>query len=312
MEQTICPKRILVIGSAVADVVIQLPRLPKTGEDVHVRSQRLSMGGCAYNVSDILRRFGVPHLLFAPVGTGPYGDFVRGQLRDRGIPLLIPTPARDNGCCYCFVEPGGERTFLSYHGAEYAFEADWFQTLQPADYSCAYLCGLEIEEPTGGVIVDFVERSPALPIFFAPGPRLAQIDRSRMERLFALHPILHLNEGEALAAAAAFCSETAATWEQALPLLARLTGNTVIVTLGGRGCCCLHDGKVLRAPAVPAAAVDTTGAGDAHAGAVLAALARGASPEAALGAANRVAAAVVGTAGAQLSDAAFQPLMGIL
>jgi len=40
------------------------------------------------------------------------------------------------------VEDGGERTFLSDHGAEYRFRPEWFSLLSGADYSGVYLCGL--------------------------------------------------------------------------------------------------------------------------------------------------------------------------
>lgn len=48
-------KKVLVIGSAVVDVVIHLPHLPEKSEDVHVTSQKMSLGGCAYNASDTIR-----------------------------------------------------------------------------------------------------------------------------------------------------------------------------------------------------------------------------------------------------------------
>ena len=95
-------KQALIIGSTVADVTVRLPHLPVTGEDVIVESQSMSLGGCAYNVSEILRQSGVPYTLFSPVGTGIYGNYVREHLKRKQIPILIPTPAADNGCCYCF------------------------------------------------------------------------------------------------------------------------------------------------------------------------------------------------------------------
>ena len=73
-------KKVLVIGSAVVDVVIHLPHLPEKSEDVHVTSQKMSLGGCAYNASDTIRRFKVPYIPFFPVGTGAYGDFLRNAL----------------------------------------------------------------------------------------------------------------------------------------------------------------------------------------------------------------------------------------
>ena len=73
-------KNVLVIGSTVIDVIIQIDHLPSAQEDVHVQHQHMSLGGCAYNVSDMIRHFGVPYTLFSPVGTGAYGDFVRTQI----------------------------------------------------------------------------------------------------------------------------------------------------------------------------------------------------------------------------------------
>lgn len=82
-------KKILVIGSTVVDVIIELmERLPKTGEDVHVRRQQMSLGGCAFNVSDSIRHFQVPYILFSPVGTGIYGYFVREELKKEAF--LLP------------------------------------------------------------------------------------------------------------------------------------------------------------------------------------------------------------------------------
>ena len=70
-------KNVLVVGSAVVDVIINLDHLPGKEEDVHVLSQQMSLGGCAYNTFEIIRHFDVPCIPFFPVGTGIYGHFVR-------------------------------------------------------------------------------------------------------------------------------------------------------------------------------------------------------------------------------------------
>ena len=131
-------KKALIIGSTVVDVIVNLvDSLPTTGEDVHVRSQHMSLGGCAYNVSDSVRHFQIPYILFSPVGTGVYGYFVREELKKKGISNPIPSPDMDNGCCYCFVEKSGERTFISYHGAEYLFQKDWFNLIDTEEIDSA-------------------------------------------------------------------------------------------------------------------------------------------------------------------------------
>jgi sugar/nucleoside kinase (ribokinase family) len=293
-------KQVLVIGSTVVDVIIQLPHLPTTSEDVHVRTQSMSLGGCAYNTSDMIRHFQVPYTLFSPVGTGTYGHFVREELKKRGIQSPIPTPLQENGCCYCFVEDSGERTFASYHGAEYRFYPEWFDLLDPDSIGSVYICGLEIEEATGVHIVEYLEQHPSYQIFFAPGPRIQVISQNLLDRLFALSPVLHLNETEVLD----YTGETCV--EQGAQALYQKTGNTVIVTLGEKGAYYDMGEEQAFVPGVKAKQIDTIGAGDSHIGAVIARLHQGASMKEAVADANRIAAAVVETRGALLSEDAFQ------
>ena len=191
-------KHVLVIGSTVTDVIIHVDHLPKTSEDVHVIRQTMSLGGCAYNVSDMIRLFQIPYILFSPVGKGTYGHYVREALAEKGIISPIPTPEQENGCCYCFVEASGERTFVCHRGAEYRFRPEWFEQLDTDTIDSVYICGLEIEEPTGTHIVRFLEEHPALQVYFAPGPRILVLSQEILARIFALSPILHLNETEAL------------------------------------------------------------------------------------------------------------------
>lgn len=296
-------KKILVIGSTVVDIVINLEdHLPKTSEDVHVKSQHMSLGGCAYNVSDSIRHFDIPYTLFSPVGTGTYGHFVRESLKERGIVSPIPTPDQDNGCCYCFVEASGERTFISYHGAEYLFYKEWFDLINPEEISSVYICGLEIEETTGDVIIDYLEQHPELTVYFAPGPRLTVIEPEKLKRLYALSPVLHLNEQEALDVS------HSSTMKEAFEYLYGKTRNTVIITQGENGCTYYIDGQEHHIPGVKARQADTIGAGDSHIGSVIACLEKGDTLTEAVRKANIVAAAVVETNGALLPDEAFARL----
>lgn len=295
-------KKVLVIGSTVVDVIIYLEHLPKTSEDVHVLRQTMSLGGCAYNVSDMIRLFKVPYTLFSPVGHGTYGHFVREALKAKGVETPLPTPEQENGCCYCFVEATGERTFICHHGAEYLFWPEWFDLLKADEIDSVYICGLEIEESTGKHIVEYLEKHPSYQIYFAPGPRIGIIDRELMERIFDLAPVLHLNETEAME----FTGKT--NVEEAAHVLYGRTHNTVIVTLGEHGAYYDNGNEKGYVPGVLAAQVDTIGAGDAHMGAVISRLKQGASLAEAIADANRICAAVVETDGALLSEERFQEL----
>ena len=82
-------QQLLFIGSTVADVVVRTPLLPQRGEDVNIISQRISLGGCAYNAFQIAHLTGTaPCTLFSPVGTGVWGDWVFAALQKQGKEIL--------------------------------------------------------------------------------------------------------------------------------------------------------------------------------------------------------------------------------
>ena len=58
----------LVIGAAIIDMILQVDRVPTSGEDVLGRDLRTMVGGCAYNVAATLRNLSCEHDLCVPVG----------------------------------------------------------------------------------------------------------------------------------------------------------------------------------------------------------------------------------------------------
>lgn len=292
-------KQTLVIGSAVVDVIMNIPHLPVTGEDVHISTQTRSLGGCAYIVSDVLRHFGAPYSLCTAVGGGIYGDFVRKELQKRGVPIYVSRP-EENGCCYCVVEEekGGERSFIVDHGIEYTFYEEYLEKIDRERIDSVYVCGLEVEEYTGENIIAYLKKHPEYTVYFAPGARIMQIQPERMAAMLALGPVLHLNEGESLA----FTGEK--TVEEAARAIFAKTRNAVIVTLGEKGAYC-YDGADHYAEPVAARVRDTIGAGDSHMGAVISARRFGLSFPDAILAANHISSAVVSKEGGLLEEGEF-------
>ena len=294
-------KNVLVIGSTCVDVIIRVDHLPKTEENIHPHSQRFAIGGCAYNVANILGRAGADMTFVTPVGRkGVFGPFVRDALHPLSFASMIDLPDAQNGCCYCFVEKTGERTFCSIHGAEYTFDPAWMAPYEDKSFDYGYVCGLEVEEKTGEALVSWLENAKIGTLMYAPGPRGVRVKKELTDRLFALHPTLHVNAGEARAMSGFD------DLDDALRALHARTGGTVIATMGADGVRCLEGGALYSVVGEPAAhVVDTIGAGDSHAGATLLGLCRGLSLRSSLSLANRVSAAVVATDGATLSDEDF-------
>lgn len=294
-------KNVLIIGSTCVDVILRVDHLPKTEENIHPQSQRFAIGGCAYNVANILGRAGADLTFVTPVGRrGVFGPFVREALEKLGFVTMIDLPDEQNGCCYCFVEKNGERTFASVHGAEYTFDPAWMAPYEGKAFDYGYVCGLEVEEHTGEKLVAWLETAKIGTLFYAPGPRGTRIRKDLTDRLYALRPVLHINEGEATAMAGTD------SLEDALHTLYAKTQNTIVVTLGARGACAFDGHEMLFVPGIPASHVaDTIGAGDSHVGAVLLGLCRGLDLEQAIAFANGVSCAVVETSGATLSNEDF-------
>lgn len=291
----ISTNRLLFLGSTCADVILRVPRLPQTGEDLHLMGQQIALGGCAYNAFAAARYAGhAACTLFSPVGSGIWGDWVRRALAERGVVTPIPPVSAPNGCCYCLVDASGERTFLCDRGAEYVFDPAWFQLLGDAPFDGVYLCGLEVEAPGGDALLTYLEHCPPRRLYFAPGPRLCHIPPERMARVFALHPLVHLNAAEV-------CQFTRQeTVAAGSGVLAQVTGGDVVVTLGADGAYILWEERARQIPGVPVRVVDTIGAGDAHLGTLMAWEAAGLTLEHAVVHANRAAAAVVSQTGAEL------------
>lgn len=289
-------KRLLIIGSTCVDVILRLDHLPTTGEDMHP-VQRFAMGGCAFNVAQVPKAYDVDLRFVTPIGDhGVFSDFVRAHLSNAGFRGPITVPDSENGCCYCLVERSGERTFLSVHGVEYSFHAEYMDAFAGERFDYTYICGLEVEEKTGGELVAWLEAHPDIAgtVVYAPGPRGIEVDPVRTARILALHPILHLNEQEAQALAGA---ETDPVLSAAQALHAK-TQNMVVVTRGADGVLWISaDGSVHTAPSVPATVVDTIGAGDSHCGAVLTGLTLGWTEDATMRFANQVASEVVAQEG---------------
>lgn len=296
-------KKCLVIGSTVCDIIIYVDRLPMSQGDVHIKEQMMSLGGCAYNVVSVLHHLKIPYTFISPVGRGIYGEFVQHHLAAKGIETTVRLSG-NNGCCYCFVEENGDRTFMSDHGVEYSFSAAWLDNLNLDDYAYVYICGLEIEETDGPELIAVLEGYKGQ-IIFAPGPRGHLIERERLEAVYALSPIVHLNAEEVMT-----LTDEDDVQKAVLKMNAR-TGRPVIVTQGASGVL-VYDGDFTQITGYSREVVDTIGAGDSHAGAVLAGLANGQTLVEAAEFGNRVSSEIVGVSGVELPEKVYLELGELL
>jgi sugar/nucleoside kinase (ribokinase family) len=292
------PRRLVFAGEAIVDVVMRVPALPPRGGDALATSCEVTAGG-GFNVMAAAARQGLPVLYAGGHGTGPRGDVVRAALAAEGIDLLRPAdPDRDTGFDVALVEPDAERTFVTHLGAEAVRGPRSWDAVPAGPGDAVYVSGYGLVAPgTGAALGDWAAALPAdVLLFVDPGPLVAQIPAAVLDPVLARCDWLSCNHREA-----GLLSGTGATDapgdppEAARRLLARGAAANVLVRAGGAGCylALLASSDVVHVRAPEVTAVDTTGAGDAHSGAFLAALADGLPPLGAAARANAAAAFAV-------------------
>ncbi len=285
----------LIIGTTCIDLIMNIDSLPTNQHAVNTYNSSISIGGMAFNVYQVMKYCGSDAILASPIGNGRLASLMMSLLKEKGIEPFVVNEDGDNGICLCLVDNDGERTFISHHGAEYKFKKSWYKQVDFDEIDRIYVGGLEVEEDTGEQLIELLEEKKK-EVFFAPGPRINSISMDKLNRIFALRPILHLNDVEARE----FVIEE--DLEKASHKLFDLTSNLVIITCVSEGAY-YYDGTTFKLiPAYPNVVVDTIGAGDSHAGGLLACLQADKSVEEALDFANYVASLTIGCKGSALSE----------
>ncbi|MFG2372961.1 PfkB family carbohydrate kinase [Streptomyces sp. NPDC048504] len=290
------------LGNVVVDLVLDVPALPERGGDVlATRTQRTPGGG--FNVMAAAARQGLPVTYAGAHGTGSFGDRARAALHAEGIDVLLaPRPAPDTGFVVCLVEAGGERTFVTSPGAEATLTSADVAELRPGAGDLVYVTGYSLlHDSNRTALLDLLPRlDPAVTLVTDPGPLVHEIPAEAVESLLARSDWWSCNAREA-----ALLTGLDDPAEAARALQSRLGRGAVLVRNGPDGCLVHHGGDLVAVPGFAVDAVDLNGAGDAHTGVFMAALARGVDPVAAAHRANAGAALAVTASGpATAPDAA--------
>ncbi len=289
------PPTVVVLGDVVTDVVARLRHPIAPGSDTAARVLRRP-GGSAANVSAWLAALAVPTVLIGRVGADAEGAEHTENLRRAGVDTrLVADPDRPTGTVVALVAPGGERSMITDRGANLA--------LSPADLPVGvFLPGRHLHL-SGYALLDPGPRAAArraLRLAGAAGMTVS-VDPSSAAPLARVGPQRFLGWTRGPGLCLANLAEARVLTGRTQPLAAAraLTAayGEVVVTLGARGALWAAAGEVVRVPAVPVRAVDTTGAGDAFSAGFLAARGAGADPEQALRSGAALAARAVTVVG---------------
>ena len=313
--------RLVVLGDVMVDVVCRLDGPIALGSDSPARIE-FGYGGAAANVSAwaaVARGAGAPPVLAGRIGADERGRAAEAELWAAGVETrLTVDPERPTGTCVVLVGPAGERSMVPDPGAN--------DRLAPRDLPDELLVEGAHLHLTGYTLVrdgsraagrSAIERARERGVTVSVDPSSAALlSPAFMDELDGVGLLLPNAEEAAMLSGEEDAERAASALAASVP--------EVVVTLGASGALWTDGRAVCRVPAageggraeggpgeggraepdVPtvgdtAAALDTTGAGDAFAAGFLTARLSGAGPEEALRAGSRLAAVAVGTPGAR-------------
>ncbi|MGR5555481.1 PfkB family carbohydrate kinase [Vibrio fortis] len=262
-------RQLCLIGAAVVDIVTETPALPERGTDIELTEKGIHVGGCALNIAIALKQLDVESTNALPIGQGQWADIITASMAEKGIHSSLKDSSGDNGWCLALVEPDGERTFLSVSGVENNWSAETLNQLSLEDDAIIYLSGYQLSSACGEQLISWLETLPStIDLFIDFGPRLGDVPPTLFKRLIALKPIVSLNRQEAEILGMQEVNAFVEEWYRnyACPLILRIDSDgALFATAEGYG----------NVAPFRATVVDTIGAGDTHAGGVLAGLASG-------------------------------------
>lgn len=279
-------------GNVIVDIVLTVDHLPEPGGDIIATSSRITAGG-GLNTLVAARRAGLRTVFAGQYGTGPMGDVVRAALAASGARVIQSgVDDTDSGYCVAFVDASTERTFITTVGAEGHLTREDLDRVPVADDDLVHISGYSLAHPSNAAAL--TAWLPTLPtttkVLFDPSPLIGDLDPATVDKTLRRTDVLSTNAREAtIMTGSPTPAHAAATL---LPAL-RPDG-LVVVRDGAAGCwlACPSTDPVL-VPGYPVNAIDTNGAGDAHAGVLAAGLLSGLTPPQAARRANAAAAIAV-------------------
>lgn len=259
---------IVVVGSLNVDLVMGVDRAPKSGESLRANTFETFIGGKGLNQAIAAARQGASVRMVGRIGADVFGSKLRAVVEREGIEsrFLLTTPDTPTGVANIMVDVRAENTMLVYAGANGKVTPQDVHAASP-DFQGAAVMLTQLEIPMETVRAAAEQaRAMGVRVVLVPAPK-----RSVPTEILRLADIIIANREEISEA----LPESTYDPELDARRMARLGVKTVIVTLGARGAIYLEDpdGPAIAVAPYPINAVDSTGAGDAFAGAFVAAIA---------------------------------------
>lgn len=265
-------KKAAVIGSFVVDLMARAPHLPEPGETVMGSFFKAGPGGKGANQAVAAKRAGCNLVFSTKIGRDSFGEIAVRSFKENGISeqFVFVTDEAPTGAALISVdEATGQNEIVVVLGACSTFSEEDTGRLREALASCEYL--LLQMEINGDATERLIRLAADMGIKVILNPAPVQ---KLKEELYPLLELVTPNEVEAKILTGIPCDSLEGC-RQAAEEFFKKGVKSVVITLGKRGVY-YNDGRaqeVIKNYDVPV--IDTTGAGDAFNGGLLAGLSQG-------------------------------------
>lgn len=289
------PPTVTIVGSLNTDLVIQVPRIPASGETILGSNFAIFGGGKGANQAVAAARLGAKTVMVGCVGDDAFGAQIRTRIAAEGIDItyLRTVGGVASGVALITVDATGANTVVVASGANRQVSRSDVDAAADAIAASQVLL-LQLEIPLDAVLhAATVAQRSGVTVVLDPAPAVPL-----PPALYRATSLIHPNEHEAEILTGVHVTDMASARAAAESLL-RAGSPAVVIKLGARGAYLATPSMAQEIPGIPVEAVDTTAAGDAFAGALAVALAEGKPLVAAAQFANVVGALKVTRLGAQ-------------
>jgi len=268
-------------GSMVVDLFYRTPRIIRADEKVILDAngngaaiEQASVGGVVLNHLGWARVLGLETGIFGKMGDDRNGEFLRDGMESLGIRHHLTVDGSASSYATVFVDPAGNRAIYMMRGATAELKPSEIRTRHGAFIRTARIVTTEISQlplKTVIAILKFAreqEIPTVLDLDVPPSDAIRTLGtRADLEQALKLATYLKPAKG-----AARELAEGDDPLKMAEQIRARFGNDAVIMTAGANGCAISSSDTSARVPAFKVKVVDTTGAGDAFLGGVLAGL----------------------------------------
>lgn len=248
-------------GGLLMDYYYSIDAWPRRGQDGFITGEKALVGGCAINMAATIKNLGAEAHVISGIGTDATGRELSAYMEANGLSREYLEDVKGlSGKCLVFLEPDGERTFLTGEGAEGIFTEEMDKKIRKNVLPVAGVTGYFLLNDDAERIMDCLEylHGNGTKILFDPSPLVSSISEELLKRVIAISTTMTPNTTEL---------ETIQKYISVTDYCA--AGKTMVVKEGGQGGTVYTADETFAYEAERCRAVDTTGAGDSFAGALL-------------------------------------------